>query len=561
MVVINVKIVSMSKDAYYDSECGFVRCGDGVFTQVGNMCDYSPVHGEEVVDGKGLTLYPGFIDAHCHLGMWNDALCFEGEDGNEDTDPSTPHLRAIDSVNPMDRCFEDAVNAGVTSVCTGVGSANPIGGSFIIMKTWGSKRVDKLIVKSPAAIKFALGENPKNTYNDRDETPVTRMATAAIIREQLIKAFVKELKELIAFRRLNKENEEVNVAYTKIATLLEVLVTLFVESVICVILGYGGWLVWRGQFNAGQLVEYIGYFEAIVWPIMAISMLIEKTSRGKASLNRITELLDAPIDVADRDGVADLRDPHGGIEFRHLTFCYPDGEYDVLKDVSFTIKPGESVGIVGKTGAGKTALVDLLLRTYNVPDGTLFVDGQDVNAVSIHSVRDACAYVPQDNFLFSDTIAHNIGFGVDDASQADIDRAAALADVRDNIVDFKDGYETVLGERGVTVSGGQKQRISIARALLKNAPILILDDSVSAVDTRTEKIILDNLKTSRAGKTTLLIAHRISTVEQLDKIVFIEDGRVEAVGPHDELYRSCAEYRRMVDLQKLEDEEGGGSHG
>ena len=338
-------------------------------------------------------------------------------------------------------------------------------------------------------------------------------------------------------------------------------VRLLVRDLIWVIFGYGGCVVVGWLFNAGQLVEYIGYFEAIVWPIMAVSMLIEKTSRGKASLNRITELLDAPIDVADRDGVADLRNPHGGIEFRHLTFRYPDGEYDVLKDVSFTIKPGESVGIVGKTGAGKTALVDLLLRTYNVPDGTLFVDGQDVNAVSIHSVRDACAYVPQDNFLFSDTIAHNIGFGVDDASQADIDRAAALADVRDNIVDFKDGYETVLGERGVTVSGGQKQRISIARALLKNAPILILDDSVSAVDTRTEKIILDNLKTSRAGKTTLLIAHRISTVEQLDKIVFIEDGRVEAVGPHDELYRSCAEYRRMVDLQKLEDEEGGGSHG
>ena len=209
MVVINVKIVSMSKDAYYDSECGFVRCVDGVFTKVGNMCDYSPVHGEEVVDGKGLTLYPGFIDAHCHLGMWNDALCFEGEDGNEDTDPSTPHLRAIDSVNPMDRCFEDAVNAGVTSVCTGVGSANPIGGSFIIMKTWGSKRVDKLIVKSPAAIKFALGENPKNTYNDRDETPVTRMATAAIIREQLIKA--KRYSEDIAeYERLKGTEDEIS---------------------------------------------------------------------------------------------------------------------------------------------------------------------------------------------------------------------------------------------------------------------------------------------------------------------------------------------------------------
>ena len=440
-------------------------------------------------------------------------------------------------------------------------------GILALVKMWRMDIKLTLLALIPAAVMFAIGtvmsqvmtkrwEERQQAFSDLSDFAQENFSGIAVI-----KAFVKELKELMAFRKLNKENEEINVTYTKIATLLEVLVTLFVESVICVILGYGGWLVYRGQFNAGQLVEYIGYFEAIVWPIMAISMLIEKTSRGKASLNRITELLDAPIDVADRDGVADLRNPHGGIEFRHLTFRYPDGEYDVLKDVSFTIKPGESVGIVGKTGAGKTALVDLLLRTYNVPDGTLFVDGQDVNAVSIHSVRDACAYVPQDNFLFSDTIAHNIGFGVDDASREDIDHAAALADVRDNIVDFKDGYETVLGERGVTVSGGQKQRISIARALLKNAPILILDDSVSAVDTRTERIILDNLKTSRAGKTTLLIAHRISTVEQLDKIIFIEDGRVEAVGPHDELYRTCNEYRRMVDLQKLEDEVGGDGNG
>ena len=436
-------------------------------------------------------------------------------------------------------------------------------GILALVKMWRMDIKLTLLALIPAAVMFAIGtvmsqvmtkrwEERQQAFSDLSDFAQENFSGIAVI-----KAFVKELKELMAFRKLNKENEEINVTYTKIATLLEVLVTLFVESVICVILGYGGWLVDRGQFNAGQLVEYIGYFEAIVWPIMAISMLIEKTSRGKASLNRVTELLDAPIDVADRDGVADLKNPRGGIEFRHLNFRYPDGEYDVLKDISFSITPGESVGIVGKTGAGKTALVDLLLRTYNVPDGTLFVDGQDVNTVSIHSVRNACAYVPQDNFLFSDTIAHNIGFGVDDASREDIDRAAALADVRDNIVDFKDGYETILGERGVTVSGGQKQRISIARALLKNAPILILDDSVSAVDTRTERIILDNLKTSRAGKTTLLIAHRISTVEQLDKIIFIEDGRVEAVGPHDELYRTCNEYRRMVDLQKLEDEVGG----
>ena len=460
-------------------------------------------------------------------------------------------------LDTIQECFGDGILMFFDAAVLGI---------MALVKMWRMDFKLTLLALIPAGVMFAIGtvmsqvmtkrwEERQQAFSDLSDFAQENFSGIAVI-----KAFVKELKELTAFRKLNKENEEINVIYTKIATLLEVLVTLFVESVICVILGYGGWLVYRGQFNAGQLVEYIGYFEAIVWPIMAVSMLIEKTARGKASLNRITELLDAPIDVTDHDGVADLQNPRGGIEFRHLSFRYPDGEYDVLKDVSFTIQPGESVGIVGKTGAGKTALVDLLLRTYNVPDGTLFVDGQDVNTVSIRSVRDACAYVPQDNFLFSDTIAHNIGFGVDGASQEAIDHAAALADVRDNIVDFKDGYETILGERGVTVSGGQKQRISIARALLKDAPILILDDSVSAVDTRTERVILDNLHESRAGKTTLLIAHRISTVEQLDKIIFLDDGRVEAVGAHDALYRSCADYRRMVDLQKLEEEAGGDDH-
>ena len=457
-------------------------------------------------------------------------------------------------IDTIQECFGDGILMFFDALVLGL---------MALYKMWRMDYKLTLLALIPALIMFGIGtvmgtamtkrwEERQQAFSDLSDFAQENFSGIAVI-----KAFVKELKELMAFRKLNKQNEEINVIYTKIATLLEVLVTLFVESVICVILGYGGYLVYQDRFNAGQLVEYIGYFEAIVWPIMAISMLIEKTSRGKASLNRITELLNAPIDVADRPGVQELQNPQGSVEFRHLTFRYPDGEYDVLQDISFAIHPGESVGIVGKTGAGKTALVDLLLRTYNVPDGTLFVDGKDVNTLSIHSVRAACAYVPQDNFLFSDTIAHNIGFGVDDASPEMIDHAASLADVRDNIVDFKDGYETVLGERGVTVSGGQKQRISIARALLKDAPILILDDSVSAVDTRTEKIILDNLKSSRANKTTLLIAHRISTVERLDKIIFLDDGKIEAVGPHDELYTSCPKYRRMVDLQRLEDEAGG----
>ena len=461
-------------------------------------------------------------------------------------------------LDTIQECFGD----GVLMFCDAL-----VLGLMALFKMWQMSSTLTLLALIPALIMFAIGtimgqmltqkwELRQQAFSDLSDFAQENFSGIAVI-----KAFVKELKELLAFRKLNKENEEINVLYTKLSTLLQILVTLFVEAVVCVILGYGGYLVYMGKFNAGQLVEYIGYFEAIVWPIMAVSMLIEKTSRGKASLNRISELLDAPIDVAARPGVPALENVKGGIEFRDLTFRYPDGEFDVLQNVSFKIEPGESVGIVGKTGAGKTALVDLLLRTYNVPDGTLFVDGQDVNSVTIRSVRSACAYVPQDNFLFSDTIAHNIGFGVDDATAEQIDRAAALADVRDNIVDFKDGFETMLGERGVTVSGGQKQRISIARALLKDAPILILDDSVSAVDTRTEKVILENLRTSRAGQTTLLIAHRISTVKDLDKIVFLEAGRIEDVGTHAQLYARCAEYRRMVDLQQLEDETGGENNG
>ena len=370
----------------------------------------------------------------------------------------------------------------------------------------------------------------------------------------VIKAFVKEAKELLAFKALNQENEEANVDFTRSSVLLRILVTLFVESVICIILGYGGYLVWAGSFNAGELMEFIGYFEAIIWPIMAISELIDMTSRGKASLKRISELLDAPQNVADRPDVRPLGPVKGDIEFRHLTFRYPDGEYDALEDVSFTIKAGENIGLVGRTGAGKTTVVDLILRTCNVPDGTIFVDGHDVNTVPIRDVRLAAAYVPQDNFLFSDTIARNIDFTHTAPDNGRVERAAALAGVDGDIRDFPQRYDTVLGERGVTVSGGQKQRISIARALIKDAPILILDDSVSAVDTQTERTILDNLKQTRQGRTTILIAHRVSTVERMDRIIFLEDGRVTAIGPHAELYKTCPAYHRMVELQKLEEE-------
>ena len=433
-------------------------------------------------------------------------------------------------------------------------------GVLAVANMWEMDRVLTILSLIPMGFLLAaatvIGKQMMKKWDIRQEafSKLSDFSQESFSGIAVVKAFVKEAKELMAFQKLNEENENANIDHTRSSVLLRIMVTLFVESVICVILGYGGYLVYAGRFNAGQLVEFIGYFNAIIWPIMAVSELIDMTSRGKASLERLGELLDAKVVVEDREGAQEMRNVRGDIEFRNLTFRYPDGETDVLKSVSFTIKAGENVGLVGKTGCGKTTLVDLILRTYNVPEGTLFVDGMDVNDMKIRDLRACCAYVPQDNFLFSDTIENNIAFGVDKYDSKSVTQAARLADVHSNIEEFQQGYHTVLGERGVTVSGGQKQRISIARALMKDAPILILDDSVSAVDTKTEAAILENLRAARQGKTTILIAHRVTTIEKMDKILFLEDGRLIAAGPHEELYESCPGYRKMVDLQKLEEE-------
>ena len=429
-----------------------------------------------------------------------------------------------------------------------------------ISNMWRMDHLLTILALIPMAVLMAastlLGQHLTRKWDERQEafSRLSDFAQESFSGIAVIKAFVKEAKELMAFKKLNVENENANITFTRAAVLMRVLVTFFVETVICIILGYGGWLVYRKVFDAGMLIEFLSYFSNVVWPIMAVAELIDMTSRGKASLKRVGELLDAEVTVKDREGVEPMPEISGDIEFRNLTFRYPDAEYNALEDVSFTIKAGENIGLVGKTGAGKTTLVDLLLRTYNVPDGTIFVDGRDVNSVPIHDIRAGCAYVPQDNFLFSDTIANNIAFASDTNERESVINAAKLADVDSNISEFQLGYETVLGERGVTVSGGQKQRISIARALMKEAPILILDDSVSAVDTKTETAILQNLRDTRAGKTTILIAHRISTIEKMDRILFIEDGRLAGMDTHDNLYAGNAAYRKMVDLQKLEEE-------
>ena len=450
-------------------------------------------------------------------------------------------------------CFGNGVLVGVDALALGAMS-------FIKMF-----RMDKFLTALsmlPMILLFAMatlvGKSMMKKWDKRQEvfSELSDFTQEAFSGIAVTKAFAKEIKELKAFKKLNVDNEKINVSFTRTSTLLNILFIFFVESVICVILGYGGYLVYKGTFSAGQLVEFISYFTSIIWPIEAISILIDMTARSRASCKRVDKFMDATVDVVDKEGVDEgPLELKGEIEFKNLSFTYPGSDREVLENISFKINAGENVGLVGKTGAGKTTIVDLIARTYNVPDGTIFVDGKDVNSISIKELRNHLAYVPQDNFLFSDTIANNIAFSKESSEDEEaIEKSAIMSGVHDNIVEFTDGYKTVLGERGVTVSGGQKQRISIARAFMKDAEIMILDDSVSAVDTKTEKVILENLRENRKGKTTILIAHRITTIEHMDKIIFIDDGKLVDVGSHAELLKRCPEYIKMVELQRLEDE-------
>ncbi|MBO7504592.1 MAG: ABC transporter ATP-binding protein [Clostridia bacterium] len=453
-------------------------------------------------------------------------------------------------LDTIEDCFGSGILMAADALCLGV---------MAVVKMVRMNPLLTLFSMLPMVFLFAIstvvGKSMRKKWDRRQAqfSKISDFSQESFSGIAVIKAFVREYLELAAFDRLNKDNENANVDFVKTSTLLRVFVTLFEESVIGVILGYGGYLVYVGTFNAGELIEFIGYFTSIVWPILAIAELVDMSSRGKASLGRISKLLDTPQDVVDAEGVEAPETIHGKIEFKDLTWRYPGANHDNLHNVSFKIEAGENIGIIGKTGSGKTTVCDLILRTYNVPDGTVFVDDIDINKIPIRTVREFAAYVPQDNFLFSDTIAENIAFASDSGDMALIENAARIAGVDDDINGFPLKYETVLGERGVTVSGGQKQRISIARAVMKDASILIMDDSVSAVDTDTERRILGELRELRKGKTTILIAHRVSTIEQMDKILYMDRGRVLGFGTHEELMETCPEFRKTVELQRLED--------
>lgn len=388
---------------------------------------------------------------------------------------------------------------------------------------------------------------------------------------RVIKAFVKETQQLHAFAKIAKRNKDANIELVKVSVVFDAIISVIISAIMALILGLGGYFVYKYvtgspvsifghtiDMTAGRLITFVGYFDTLVWPMIALGQVVTMRSRSKASLKRITNFLDQEEEIRNPQNAVVLDDVKGEIKFDGFSFAYPNSDSNVLKNVSVEIKAGENVGIVGKIGSGKTTLVNTLLHLYNVEKGKVFIDGHDIMDCDIDSLRKAIGYVPQDNFLFSDKVKNNIAFSCENLDMDKVYDAAKFADVHSNIEDFTEGYETVSGERGVTLSGGQKQRISIARAYIKDAPIMILDDSVSAVDVKTEETILENIQRQRKGKTTLVIASRVSTVSHLDKILVLDKGEVEAFDTPQRLEEISPTYKKMVYLQKLEREVEGG---
>ncbi len=388
----------------------------------------------------------------------------------------------------------------------------------------------------------------------------------------VIKAFVKETSEIHAFAKVAKENRDANVGFARVSIIFDTLIEIIIAVILCLIMGFGSWFVWGTVTQSpitifgheilltpGGLTTFIGYFDSLIWPMIALGSLVTMLGRARASLGRISSFLDADEDVRDAEDAEELGRAAGAVEFRGLDFAYPSNpDRKMLEGISLSVNPGELIGVVGRVGCGKTTLLTLLTRLYNVPEGTVFIDGRDIMKQTAASVRANVAVVPQDTFLFSDTIAGNIAFAKDGADDGAVRKAAEFADLAGNIEGFPDGYATFTGERGITLSGGQKQRAAVARAYLADAPIMILDDSVSAVDVETEEKMLANIRRERAGKTTFIIASRVSSVAHADRIIVLSDGRLEAFDTPERLLEISPTYSRMVRLQELEKEVKGG---
>ena len=374
----------------------------------------------------------------------------------------------------------------------------------------------------------------------------------AVSGERVIKAFTQEKLQAKSFDKTNAENLGVNMHLIKLQALFQPSLEFVIGVTYVIAIIYGGYLSITNVISLGQFIAFNQYLSMLVWPMIAFGDSITMISQGRAAISRISQIFDEVADIRDGEEVLNVDKLHGHIEIKDVSFTYGPEFNNALNNINLEIKQGETLALLGRTGEGKTTLVNLLLRLYDISSGHIYLDGHEIKDLPLQTIRSNISFVPQDSYLFSDTISENVKFGRHDASQAEVEEMCKMACVHDNIVEFTDGYETIVGERGVTLSGGQKQRISIARALLKDAAILILDDALSAVDTDTEDKILANLKEMRKDKTTIMIAHRISTVKNADHILVLDDTRVKEYGTFDELMALNGEFKEMYDKQQLE---------
>lgn len=372
---------------------------------------------------------------------------------------------------------------------------------------------------------------------------------------RLIKAFNREAYERQRFEHESERYRKKKLRLDLVESLFHPTLNLLIGLSVVVVVWKAGQLVIEGTLTVGNIMEYIIYVAYLTWPVASLGYTVNRFQQAMASWKRIDEMLTEEINIADKtDTDHDINTLKGAIEFKNVSFKYPGAEEYALQNINLSIEAGQNAAIVGRTGSGKTTLVELIPRLFDVTEGEILVDGTNIKSIPLELLRKNIGLVPQDTFLFSDTISENIAFGTQNATQQEIEEAAEKAQVRNNILDFENKFETILGERGITLSGGQKQRTAIARALIRDPKIIILDDSLSAVDTKTEESILQHLRQELRGRTTLMISHRISTIKDADIIYYIEDGTVVEKGTHEELLEKEGRYSVMYNKQLIEEE-------